>query len=179
MFKIGDEVEVKIKFPSTEGISTIISEQKLKTKYGHDVRNRRTGHETFVWLSNLKPLSPKPFTKDDLQDGDIVTLKNNMTGIIYKNKIHLDAISRETLPLLLEDFENDLTSKICYNITLVTRNGEIVYKREEEKIEINATYNMKIMSPKNLNELLEYLKKDLTNHDLKNKIINITIKELS
>lgn len=132
-FKIGDEVEVvklndKEDYSSTKDCIGKIGKVIHIDKKGnpHHVCLAINGEELWFYFNELKPLSPTPITKDGLQDGDKVTLICNDEYIVYNGYL-LNSVSC----LDLDDYDKDLTCVYAsQNVKQVTRNGEVVYKRE-------------------------------------------------
>jgi len=145
MFNIGDEVEV-VRIPGYKLYEGILGKRTKISGYGSSARVYK-GYtlEDYGWIvfaeGELKPLSPKPFTKDDLRDHDEVTLRNGETAIIWKEHLLLSTFYNDeeiTIDIHIGNIHDDLTigyksykQKGLYDIMTVTRNGKVVYQREK------------------------------------------------
>lgn len=128
------------------------------------------------------------FTKKDLEDGDIVTYRNGKKRIVNKTKNKIFYINGpENLSFYLNNFRNDLTSKIGneYDIIKVEKTQcETVFERKEEVLDetekrylagVIRPFRDKIKYIEKINRKLipekkykEYLKIILKNDDMMN-----------
>lgn len=128
------------------------------------------------------------FTKKDLEDGDIVTYRNGKKRIVNKTKNKIVYINDpENLSFYLNNFRNDLTSKIGneYDIIKVEKTQcETVFERKEEVLDetekrylagVIRPFRDKIKYIEKINRKLipeekykEYLKIILKNDDMMN-----------
>lgn len=128
------------------------------------------------------------FTKKNLEDGDIVTYRNGKKRIVNKTKNKIVYINDpENLSFYLNDFRNDLTSKIDneYDIIKVEKTQyETVFERKEEVLDetekrylagVIRPFRDKIKYIEKINRVLipekkykEYLKIILKNDDMMN-----------
>lgn len=135
-FKIGDEVRVVASYATKRtgevGIVTNITPHDRPSPFAVEFNDR----ETIKFKEDELELVT-PITKDGLQDGDKVTLICNDEYIVY-NEYLLNSVSC----LDLDDYDKDLTCVYgSQNVKQVTRNGVIVFKREEKTFYIDYPEN--------------------------------------
>jgi len=144
--KIGDSVKI-VK------TNDILNGEKGVVKKVCDTYCKVMFNKTCLGLMNvnkeyLKPLTPKPFTKADLRDGDIVITRDDCEYQVVWNTFLMDK-NREFN--LLEYYTNDLIIikdnrddfMEDFDIMTVTRNGEVVFKRKENEYYMHVFHKEK------------------------------------
>ena len=140
-FKIGDEVEVYVETVFVEREDILNGEKGIIIKdcgdYCRVKFNNKNLNIMNVKSSFLKPLTPKSFTKADLQDGDICTLRNSQKGVIL-GKMFLKEFG-ETARRSINFYNTELKFDLGKDedIMQVIRNDKVVFKREEKKYHLN------------------------------------------
>lgn len=132
-------------------IKILSHKDKTKINKKYEVKNS----EKYFELINS-------FTKKDLEDGDIVTYRNGKKRIVNKTKNKIVYINDpENLSFYLNNFRNDLTSKIDneYDIIKVEKTQcETVFERKEEVLdETEKRYLAGVIRP--FRDKIEYIEK--------------------
>lgn len=184
MFKIGDKVTIRkdlyvnidMKLGVTPAMVKYAGKETeiIKVNEIHSVYYLAIDHGTWCWSEEM--FESKPFTKADLKDGMICTIRKGWEYIKFNdylcnNKGHID----------IADLNDDLTLKKEYNATRydiiqVVYNGEVVFEREEtsyhqqlmkfekcfrkyrERLRINKKYRDEELAKKSLEEAIKLCK---------------------